>query len=94
MFEIQETAEGQIRLSGRLDASEADRASSVLQGFSGPLTADLSGLEYISSAGLAVILATYKRLHGAGRSFRLTRLSPKIRNVFRYAGLDQVLEIE
>ncbi len=94
MFEIEETGEGQIRFTGRLDASEADKASAVLQGFSGPLTADLSGLEYISSAGLTVILATYKRLSGAGLPFRLTRLSPKIRNVFRYAGLDQVLEIE
>ncbi len=93
MFRIQPGSEGEVRLEGRLDASAAPGAMAALTSIDHSLTADCAGLEYISSAGLGVIMETYKRLHGRGLAFRLIHLSPAVRNVFRYSGLDQVIDI-
>jgi anti-sigma B factor antagonist len=94
MFDIQVGDNGSVRLSGRLDANESDRALEVLRGLEGPLVLDCSELDYISSAGIGVLIETYKRLHASGRTLRLVHMLPRVRNVFVYAGLDRVLTIE
>jgi len=94
MFDIEILAEGNVKLIGRLDAAEADRAQQIFRGFNQPLTADFTDLEYISSAGIGVLIETYKRLTAAGHAFRLTNMKPRVRNVFAYAGLDRLLQIE
>jgi anti-anti-sigma factor len=94
MFEIRVADGGLVRMSGRLDAAEADKARADLDGMPGPLTLDCSELEYISSAGLSVLIVTYKRLHAAGHPLRLVNLQPRVRNVFHYAGLNRLLQIE
>jgi anti-anti-sigma factor len=86
--------DGTVFLSGRFDASQVATAKAGLDSLDGPSVLDFSGLEYISSAGIGVILATYKRLHDAGHSFKLVGMSDRIRNVFQYAGLDRVFTIE
>jgi len=93
MFEILVGEGGHVRLSGRLDAAGADRARAVLDSLDAAMTLDFSALEYISSAGIAVIMATYKRLLRGGRLLTLVQMTPRVRNVFRYAGLDRVLTI-
>ena len=93
MFEISVTEPGRVRLKGRLDAAEADRAALALRPLAGPLTLDLAQLEYISSAGIAVLLETFKRLRASAQPFRLVNLQPRVRNVFAYAGLDRLLDI-
>jgi anti-anti-sigma factor len=55
---------------------------------------DMSDLEYISSAGIGVVVETYKRIHGEGAGFRVLNLSPGVKAVFRFAGLEQMLAIE
>jgi anti-sigma B factor antagonist len=93
MFRIDLAGDGIARLVGRLDASAAPAAMTTLTAIDHALTADCAELEYISSAGLGVVMETYKRLHGRGLAFRLIHLSPAVRNVFRYSGLDQVIDI-
>ncbi len=93
MFRVEPGPEGTLRLVGRLDAAEADGARAALSGVDRPLTADCAALDYISSAGLGVVMETYKRLHARGHALRLVNVSPHIRNVFRYVGLDRVIEI-
>ena len=85
---------GVARLSGRLYAAEAESAMETLSAVDAPLTLDFSELEYISSAGIGVIMQTYKRLTRAGHRLTLVQMTPKVRNVFRYSGLDRVLQIE
>jgi anti-sigma B factor antagonist len=94
MLDIQVASPGQVRLAGRLDAAQAERALQVLSGLPGPLTLDCSDLEYVSSAGLGVIVQTYKRLLESKSGFKLTHLSPRVRNVFTLSGLDRVIPIE
>ena len=94
MFSIEIAEAGRARLTGRLDAAEADHALSVLNRLGASVTLDCSELDYISSAGVGVIMETYKRLLKEGGRLTLVRMTPKVRNVFRYAGLDRVLQIE
>lgn len=94
MFRLEPDGPGRVRLIGRLDAAEADAAAKDFAVLEGPIVADCSALEYISSAGISVLLLTYKRLTAAGHSLRLAEVAPRIRNVFVYSGLAKLLGIE
>ena len=94
MFEVHVDSPGTARLTGRLDAAEVDKARVALDALPGPLVLDCSGLDYVSSAGIGLLVETYKRLHQAGHTLRLVQLLPRVRNVFAYAGLDRVLTLE
>lgn len=94
MLELHVEAGGVVRLEGRLDAAESDRALAALAKLAGPLTIECSRLEYISSAGISVIMQTWKRLNSEGAALRLVGVTPRVRNVFGYAGLDKVLDIQ
>lgn len=94
MLELHVETGGTVRLVGRLDAAESERTLAALERIPGPMTMECSGLEYISSAGISVIMQTWKRLNGQGSSLRLVGLTPRVRNVFGFAGLDKVLDIQ
>ena len=94
MFSIRSESGDRIRLSGRLDASQADKARDVLEKVTVSCTLDLSELEYISSAGLRVLLETQKRLKDSGQQLKLVHLQERIRDLFRVAGFDYVFNIE
>ena len=65
-----------------------------LEKVDGAVTLDCRGLEYISSAGLGVLLKTQKRLTGAGGKLRLIGVSRHLQDIFLYSGFDQIFEIE
>ncbi|UCC44839.1 MAG: STAS domain-containing protein [Candidatus Zixiibacteriota bacterium] len=93
MFEITTDQDGTVQLSGRFDASQVEAAEQVLERFTDSLTIDFRNLNYISSAGLGVLLATYKRLDNLGKTMVLRNLNPHIADVFRLTGLDRVFDI-
>ena len=94
MFEIEATEDGRIRLSGRLDASQVERARAVLATLSHSCTLDFSELEYISSLGLGVLLEAQKRLGETGCRLEVTNLSDHIDDLFRLAGFDQIFDVK
>lgn len=95
MFAAERGEDGRVRVAGRLDAAQASQAQAVLDGLSGaPLVLDCSGLDYISSAGLGVLLKTQKRLLASAGRLRLSGVQPHLRDVFTYSGLDQLFEID
>src|SRR5512144_1217216 len=94
MLAIEDGPNGHVVLTGRLDAVQAPAAQAYLDRVQGTVTLDLNALEYISSAGLGVLLKTQKRLMGAGGKVRLTGLRPALRDIFVYSGFDQIFEIE
>lgn len=83
----------EIQLIGRLDASQVVAAREVLDRITASSTIDFRELEYISSAGMGVLLATQKRLAGSGQKLTLVHLNKHIRDIFGYAGFDKVFEI-
>lgn len=94
MFDIEVREDGVVYLSGRLDASQVPRADEVLESLGQSAVLDLSDLKYISSAGIGVLMKAYKRLHDSGNTLRLVNLNRHVRNVFHYAGLEQIFGIE
>ena len=94
MFEIRVLEPGTVCLAGRLDAAEAERMGGELLAIRGPVRLDCSELDYISSAGIGVLIELFKRLQASGETMTLVNLLPRVRNIFRYAGLDRLLTIE
>jgi len=93
MFEIGRAASGEVVLKGRLDAAHCETALRFFDGIPDPHVVDLAGLDYISSAGLGVLLKTQKRVMQAGRGLRLVNVNRHISDIFRYAGFDKIFEI-
>ncbi|MGE5169324.1 MAG: STAS domain-containing protein [Rudaea sp.] len=94
MLAIEYAADGSVVVSGRLDAAQAATAQSFLDGVDGTVTLDCSRLDYISSAGLGVLLKTQKRLLASNGKLRLSGLKPHLHDIFTYSGFDQLFEIE
>jgi anti-sigma B factor antagonist len=85
---------GNVVITGRLDAAQAPAAQAFLDKVAGTTTLDCHGLEYISSAGLGVLLKTQKRLLASGGKLRLVGVSRHLQDIFGYSGFDQLFEIE
>ncbi len=94
MLKVEVAAPDRVRLIGRLDSAQADKAQSLLNAMSGTVTVDCTALDYISSAGLSVLLQVQKRLKPTGGSLVLRGLNRHVRDVFSYSGLDQIFHIE
>jgi anti-sigma B factor antagonist len=94
MFEIGLNESGDVLISGRLDAAQAAVAQEFLDNISGPCVVDLSELDYISSAGLGVLLRTHKRLMTQDRGLELVNVNSHINEIFSYSGFDKLFIIK
>ena len=83
-----------VSISGRLDTVTAPQFEEfILENIAkmGTLTLDCAGLEYVSSAGLRVLLATQKRMKG---SMKLKNVCELVMEVFEMTGFADILVIE
>jgi anti-anti-sigma factor len=94
MFSITVNDKGVIVLSGRFDAAQAERARGVFSLLEASAVVDFKALDYISSAGLGVLLATQQRLKKGGNAIKLVNMNRMVRDVFRIARFDLIFEIE
>ncbi len=94
MFDIKRTESGTINLAGRFDASQESRAQAVLDQVSESATVDFQELKYISSAGLAVLLRTQKKLMVSGQALKIVNISPQIRELLEIAGFDRIFDLD
>ncbi|MBT8132731.1 MAG: STAS domain-containing protein [Gammaproteobacteria bacterium] len=93
MFEITQKEDGIVSVAGRLDAAKANRAQEFLDAVNGPCVIDMIELEYISSAGLGVLLRTHKRLMANGDGLQLINVNKHINDIFSYSGFDKLFRI-
>ena len=85
-----------LEVSGRLDTTTApvlDKTISEDISANTDLVLDLKGLEYISSAGLRVLLSAQKRMQKHG-SMKLKNVGEEVMEVFEMTGFADILEIE
>ena len=94
MFEISYADNGDVICQGRLDAAQSDKAEAFFNGIEAAATLDFGQLEYISSAGLAILLKTQKRLSESGAALRITNVNKHIFDIFRYSGFTAIFDIE
>ena len=81
-----------VAISGRLDTTTAPELEKELD-FTGITSVefDLADLEYVSSAGLRVILMVQKNMKG---NFVLKNVKPEIMEIFEITGFADILTIE
>lgn len=85
-----------LALVGRLDTSTAPELEAVIkENITGitKLVMDFSSLEYLSSAGLRVILSTQKTMNKQGEMF-IRNVNETINEVFEITGFIDILTIE
>ncbi len=85
-----------IELEGRLDTTTAPQLEKELKdSLAGvaELVLDMSALEYISSAGLRVLLSAYKTMRAQG-SMKITNANELVKEVFEVTGFSDFLPIE
>lgn len=96
-IEIKKTAaETIIALGGRLDTTTApalDKSMNEDIGDTKNLVLDLKELEYISSAGLRVLLGAQKKLQRVG-SMKVIHVCEAVMEVFEMTGFADILTIE
>lgn len=86
-----------LRLSGRLDTGTSPELQEVvtkeLDGVK-HLAVDMAELEYITSAGLRVLLNAAKKIDAAEGSMVVKNANEDIREVFKITGFDDILVLE
>ena len=96
---IEKNQEGEklnLAVIGRLDTTTAPELEQELkESLEGvkELILDLAGLEYISSAGLRVLLAAQRRMNKQG-SMKLINVNELVMEVFEVTGFSTILTIE
>ena len=86
-----------MRIEGRLDADSAAEAETLIKGLlkeeKAGLVFDLGQMDYISSAGLRVILMTVKDLHNRKGKVVLSALTPYVREIFDVSNFSSIIPI-
>jgi len=94
MFDIQYGDDGIVVCTGRLDAAQCERGQAFMDEIAESSTLDFANLEYISSAGLGILLKTQKRLAESGAALKIINVNKHIHDVFRYSGFHAIFDIE
>lgn len=86
-----------IAPAGRIDTGTAPEAEAAIEaalaGGARRLLVDLSGVPYVSSMGLRILLLAAKRLQGPDERFGLSGLAPEVEKVMRLTGFSSILSI-
>ena len=96
-MEIKKNAEAAvIEIAGRLDTTSAPALEKAINediGDAKNLVLDLKGVQYISSAGLRVLLGAQKKMQKIG-SMKVVNVCEAVMEVFEMTGFADILVIE
>lgn len=84
-----------LGIKGRLDATTAPNLETTVNELSTDvkeLVFDMAELEYISSAGIRVILGAYKKMNSNQGAMRVEKANDIVREVFEMTGLSELLD--
>ena len=84
-------------VAGELDAEAAERLRAELDDAVAPgrqVVLDVSGVDHVSAAALAVLVAAHRRLRDGAGCLVLASPSPAVVRVLRVSGLHRVLTVE
>lgn len=86
-----------IKVADRIDTVTAPDFENEIMDEMGKfdsLILDFTNLEYISSAGLRVLISTQKKLKPDNIPMTIIKVNDTIREIFRISGFDKILKIE
>ena len=85
-----------MKIEGRLDTTTAPELEKAINGEGEALKSlvlDFSGVDYISSAGLRVLLSAQKKMNAQG-SMELVGVSEAVMDIFEMTGFADILVIK
>ncbi len=98
--ELKEELEGEIlflRIKGRLDAISSPAAEKkildLITNGQHHILLDFSEVDYLSSAGMRLLLRTSKKLKSVSGKLIVCAVSPNVMDVLRMSGFDHVIEL-
>ena len=83
-----------LEITGRIDTTTAPNLETVVNELSEDtkeLIFDMSGVEYISSAGIRVLLGAYKKMNSTQGKIRIEKANDMVYKVFEMTGLSKML---
>ncbi len=85
-----------VRPMGELDIAAADRLRAGLASARLPrrLVLDLSGLEFMDTSGIQVVVEAFRSARDDDFNLRIVRAPQSVQRVFEIAGLEEVLPFE
>ena len=99
-MEIHDRTAGEVtivRVDGNLDTNTAPDAQAHFDGLADGghtrIAVDFGTLNYISSAGLRILLATAKKLKGMGGQLRMFGLNDTVQEVFEISGFSTIFNL-
>lgn len=97
-MKLSQTQQGRacvVAVSGRVDHGNAEALRAALQpALQEPMTVlDLSRLDYISSAGLRILMLAARETKARGHALAVCSLQPVVREIFAITRFDQVLSV-
>lgn len=82
-------------VAGEIDAHSAPTiAAAIAESSSDPLLIDLSGVDFVDSSGLRVLIEAHQTRQATGRTMTLVRPSHVVSRLFEIAGVGEYLDIE
>jgi anti-anti-sigma factor len=86
-----------VEIEGNLDTNTSVDAqqhiNTLIDDGEVKLLFDFGRVDFVSSAGLRVLLATAKRLGGCGGSLRICGLNDEVNEVFEISGFSTILDV-
>lgn len=92
---VEQPSTSTVRVSGELDLTSAPQVEAALkraeQSAVGTIVLDLSGLEFMDSSGLRLVLSADRRARDAGRELLIVRGPDQVHRVFEVTHVDERL---
>lgn len=98
-MQIDQEKQGQsliLRLEGRLETSTAPELQEIVENMPDDieeLQIDMEKLEYVSSAGLRVLLAASKKMKAKSGTMSIHHVNEEVMEVFEITGFKEILDI-
>jgi anti-sigma B factor antagonist len=93
LLTVESTGDG-IRASGEIDAHTAPGLSSAIDAAAPSVRLDLSGVEFVDSSGLRVLIDAHQRLADQGGGLTIVQPSPAVTRLFEISGVTDYLTVE
>ncbi len=86
-----------VRLEGNLDTNTSSDAqeslNQLIDGGTSKILVNLAEVDFVSSAGLRILLVTAKKLSGSGGNLRISNLNETVTEVFEISGFSTILDV-
>ncbi|MEO6570374.1 MAG: STAS domain-containing protein, partial [Ilumatobacteraceae bacterium] len=84
---------GELVIAGEIDAHTAPALAEAITGAGPDLTIDMSGIEFVDSSGLRVLIDAHQAAESGGGSLTLSNPSPAVTRLLEISGVVDYLNV-